>query len=140
MKKGKMNKGRMRRAKGTTKHRYYLQSFKIGYRRQKQFRDILRNSGYDVEYSSLCYHDVDLKAWRIGKDWNKDQPDRVYEITNYSKASYMSFERALHYVENLEKYPNSEKFIVVSFWSNIKEVAFLFREANIKIKVMLKQE
>lgn len=131
---------KIRRALGNQKQRYNLESFKIGQTRQRRLIRILSRNSYHVEYSSLFYNGVDIKAWKTSKDWDKDEPDIVIESTNYKKSCYIGLERAKRYVRNLNKYPNSRKIIVVSYWNNIKVLAPLFRANNIEIKIMGKQE
>jgi hypothetical protein len=128
----------MRRAESTRRYKYNLEAFKIGKRRQdKIIRNLLQN--YDVEYASLYYNGVDIKAWKIGKNFQGD-PDIVIECTNYSKKSYMNYSRAMRYIENLNQYPNSRKILVVSFRENIKALIPLFRQYKIEIKIMGRQD
>lgn len=129
---------RTRRAKGTHKIRYNQLYYKIGYFRQRQIVKILTSSGYCVESASLSYSGVDIKAWK--GEFRNSSPDLVCECTNYCRTSYMSPERALRYVNNLMVFPKAKKKIYVSFWSNIKNVAFLFKTFNIEIEVMGKQQ
>ena len=129
----------MRKAQGKARCNYNSKAYQIGFKRLVQIRTILLNRGYDVEYADLNYNGVDLKAWRRIKNW-QGEPDEVYEVTNYSQSSYMNYRRALHYIYNLKQYPNSKKIMVVSYWDNIKALASLFKQDNIQIKVMGKQE
>jgi hypothetical protein len=130
--------GKLRRAFSQYKYRYNLKSFKIGKRRQdKIIRSLLRT--YDVEYAPMHYQGVDIKAWKIGRDF-KGEPDIVMEITNYSRTSYMNYSRAMRYIENLNQYPNSRKVLVASFRENIKALIPLLRQYKIEIKIMGRQD
>jgi len=134
--------GKLRRAFSNHKYRYNLKSFKIGKRRQdKIIRSLLRN--YDVEYAPMYYNGVDIKAWKIGKNFQGD-PDIVMEVTNYSKTSYMTLKRAMRYIENLSKYPNSRKILVVSFIENIRhllpQIGPLLKQYKIELKIMGRQD
>jgi hypothetical protein len=130
---------RTRRARGTHKIRYSSIYYQIGRYRQKQIVRNLISNGYCVEYASISYNGVDIKAWK-GEFRNKDNPDLVIECTNYRKTSYLSPQRALRYINNLMEFPKAQKKIYVSFWENIENTAFLFKTFNIEIKVMGKQQ
>jgi hypothetical protein len=132
-------KGKMRKTQGMSRRVYNTQSFKLGQKRQTQVCKILVNRGYDVEYADPNYNGVDIKAWKIGKNFS-GSPDLVVECTNYSKTSYLGYKRALSYILHLKQFPNSKKMIVVSYWDNIKALASLFKQDGIQIKVMGKQE
>jgi len=130
--------GKLRRAFSKYKYRYNLKAFKIGKRRQDRIiRSLLRN--YDVEYAPMYYNGVDIKAWKIGKNF-QGEPDIVMEVTNYSKKSYMNINRAMRYIKNLSEYPNSRKILVVSFIENIRPLLPLFKQYKIEIKIMGRQD
>ena len=110
-------------------------SFQIGRRRVREFKDLLpkeypEGEGYKIWINRVEGRGIDVKIRRYGKTHT------VMELTNYQKTSYLSRKTADRYLKTFRRYSHANRILVVSFDENVANCRSDFVRIGVKIRVM----